>query len=80
MGNKVEVETKNIFAHDPTSARYDTKRAAEFLGIAPQTLEIWRCTKRNEIPFIRVGSRAIRYRECDLKAFLERGLVDAGGR
>lgn len=43
--------------------------AAEYLGIAPQTLTIWRCIKRYNISFIRVGSR-IKYRKEDLDAWL----------
>ena len=43
--------------------------AAEYLGVAPQTLTIWRCVKRYNIPFVKVGSR-VRYRKEDLDAWL----------
>lgn len=43
--------------------------AAAYLGVAPQTLTIWRCVKRYAIPYIKVGSR-IRYRREDLDAWL----------
>jgi excisionase family DNA binding protein len=44
--------------------------AAAFLGIRKETLAIWRCTKRYNIPFIRCG-RLIKYRKSALIAFLE---------
>lgn len=48
----------------------DTKDAAEFLGVTVPTLNVWRCTGRYSLPFIRVG-RKIRYRLSDLEKFLE---------
>ena len=42
---------------------------AAYLGIKPQTLATWRCTKRYALPFVRVG-RAIRYRPSDVEKFL----------
>lgn len=44
--------------------------AAEYLGVRPQTLAAWRCNRRYPLPFIRVG-RSIKYRESDLRAFLD---------
>ena len=44
--------------------------SAEYLGVTPRTLEVWRCTKRYQIPFIKVG-RLVRYRKSALDAFLE---------
>ena len=46
------------------------KSAAEVLGLAPQTLRSWRCTKRYNLPFHKVGRR-IFYNERDLLQFLE---------
>ncbi|WP_041388845.1 helix-turn-helix domain-containing protein [Polaromonas sp. JS666] len=43
--------------------------SAEFLGVKPTTLQIWRCTKRYPLPYIKVG-RLVRYRQSDLEAFL----------
>jgi excisionase family DNA binding protein len=48
----------------------DEKQAAEFLGVAPQTLSNWRCTDRYGLPFIRLG-RSIRYRLDTLEKWLE---------
>lgn len=42
---------------------------AEFLGMAKQTLAVWRCTGRYGLPFVKVG-RSVRYRLSDLEKFL----------
>ena len=47
-----------------------TDQAATHMNIKPQTLIIWRSTKRYPLPFIRVG-RSIRYRVEDLDRWLE---------
>ncbi len=43
---------------------------AAFLGAAPDTLAVWRCTRRYSLPYIKIG-RLVRYRESDVIAFLE---------
>jgi hypothetical protein len=50
------------------------REAAAFLGLAEQTLSVWRSTKRYDLPYIKVGRR-IRYRLADLEAFLKRNTV-----
>jgi hypothetical protein len=45
-------------------------QAAEFLSMSAGTLAIWRCTKRYDLPYIRVGYK-IMYDVDDLVAFLE---------
>lgn len=44
--------------------------AADYLSVEPQTLCAWRCTRRYNLRFIKVG-RLVRYRFEDLEAFLE---------
>lgn len=44
-------------------------QAAQILNIKPQTLAVWRCTGRHDLPFVRCG-RAIRYRLSDLEAWV----------
>ena len=48
--------------------------AAQFLGVKPTTLQIWRCTKRYNLPYIKIG-RLVRYRQSALEAFLVAGTV-----
>jgi excisionase family DNA binding protein len=55
---------------------YDTARAAEYLQVKPATLEIWRCNKRHDLEYIKVG-RLIRYRKSALDKFLKRRTVVA---
>ena len=52
------------------SKLYTTTEAAHYLGVSKAFLERdrWAGAK---IPFVRVGSRAVRYRVADLEAFLE---------
>jgi excisionase family DNA binding protein len=52
------------------SALMDTEAAADYLGVAPRSLEVWRCIKRHSIPYIKVG-RLVKYRQTDLDAWLE---------
>ena len=46
------------------------RQAAEFLGVSVGTLEVWRCTKRYRLPYLKCG-RLVRYRKSDLVNFLE---------
>jgi excisionase family DNA binding protein len=55
---------------------FNNSEAADYIGITPSTLEVWRCTKRYQIAFIRVG-RLIKYRQSALDAFLEQQTVNA---
>lgn len=40
-------------------------------GISPKTLNVWRCTGRYDLPFIKVGNR-VRYRASDVETFIQR--------
>lgn len=54
---------------------FTNTEAAEYIGVSPKTLEVWRCTKRYNIPFIKVG-RLVKYRKSALDAFMEARTVD----
>jgi excisionase family DNA binding protein len=43
---------------------------AELLGVTPHTLAVWRCEKRYNLPYVKVG-RLVRYRRNDLLAFID---------
>lgn len=47
-----------------------TQEAAQFLGVTAGTLEVWRCTRRYPLAWVKVGSK-VRYRLCDLQAFVQ---------
>lgn len=42
---------------------------AEYLSVSVETLNVWRCTKRYNLPYIKAG-RLVRYREQDLETFV----------
>jgi excisionase family DNA binding protein len=48
-----------------------TKEAAEYLGISYQTLAGWRFYKRENLKWVRVGSRKINYYMSDIMEFLD---------
>lgn len=41
---------------------------AEYLGVSVETLNVWRCTKRYGLSYVKVG-RLVRYRLSDVEAF-----------
>lgn len=45
-------------------------QAAEFLGVTPGTLAVWRCVARYKLPYVKIG-RNVRYEESDLREWLE---------
>jgi excisionase family DNA binding protein len=51
------------------------REAAAYLGVAEQTLAVWKCTGRRSLPFVKIG-RVIRYRKADLDAFILEHLQD----
>lgn len=55
------------------SRMLNTNEAAQFLGLAVETLEGWR-TRRKGPDFFKVGG-LVKYKECDLVAWLERQRV-----
>ena len=54
--------------------RLSRREAADFLGVAVSTLEVWACTGRYDLPYVRVGRRVF-YRRSDLEAFVAQRTV-----
>ena len=52
----------------------DTTQAASYIGVRPNTLTNWRCTKRQKIPYIKVGERVC-YKASDLDEYLRKQTV-----
>jgi excisionase family DNA binding protein len=50
---------------------FSREQAAAYLGIAVQTLAMWKWAKRYDLPFVKIG-RLIKYRRSDLDAFIHR--------
>lgn len=47
------------------------EQVASQLGISKATLNVWRCTGRYNLPFVKSGSR-VRYKASDVDAFISR--------
>ena len=45
------------------------QEASVYLGVSVQTLAIWRCNKRYNLKYVKVG-RNVRYNMDDLKSFI----------
>jgi hypothetical protein len=57
-----------------TNNLIDRNQAAKYLGIEPQTLAVWACNKRYDLPYIKVGRRVM-YQLSDINAFIDRNRV-----
>jgi len=49
---------------------------ANYLGVSVETLNVWRCTKRYNLPYIKAG-RLVRYRIEDVEGFVASRLQGA---
>ena len=47
---------------------------ADLLGVAKDTLTLWRCTKRVSLPYVKIG-RLVRYDPAEVASFIERRTV-----
>jgi excisionase family DNA binding protein len=70
--------SKNQQQSQPAGPRFESellsrKEAAAYLGIAEQTLAIWHCAKRYDLPCAKIG-RLVRYRKSDLDSFIARNM------
>jgi Helix-turn-helix domain len=54
------------------------KQAAALLGVAVNTLAIWRCKKRYSLRYIKVGAN-VRYRRGEIDRFLDERTVESPG-
>lgn len=51
-----------------------TDEAAEMVGVKPGTLVNWRCTKKENIPYIKIGSKVF-YKEKDILDWVDQKRV-----
>lgn len=51
------------------------KEASDYLGVSEQTLAIWRCNKRYDLKYVKVG-RYVRYRYGDVLEFVQSRTID----
>ena len=60
----------------PSEKLLTPKEVSEILGITKDTLSVWRCTGRYNLPYVKVG-RYVRYRNQDVEDFIRRRTVAA---
>lgn len=70
MENQKMTESPIAAVLKPQSNLLTNDQAATYLGVAPNSLAVWRTTKRYALPYVKVG-RLVKYRLADLNAFLE---------
>jgi excisionase family DNA binding protein len=58
-----------------TDALLTCEEAARFLTLKPSTIRAW--TSRRRIAFVKLASRAVRYRQADLEKIIKAGLRPA---
>mgnify|MGYP001766483548 CR=1 FL=1 len=54
------------------------QQAADYLAVARSTLANWRSQYPDRIPFLRMGTRAVRYRKSSLDAYIQQRQVTDG--
>lgn len=73
MGAADSKQMHEVFDIEPLLTPEDVARK---LVVSEDTLTTWRCTRRQHIPFVKVG-RLVRYRESDIAAFIAENLQTA---
>ncbi|AIL64731.1 Helix-turn-helix domain protein [Rickettsiales bacterium Ac37b] len=63
------------YTKNPSEILLTRTQAAEYLGCKVSTLAIWKCTKRYNLPYVKIGKN-VRYRLSDLKEFIEQNIVE----
>ncbi len=61
--------SENIFLSAKIKTLLNSKQVADALGIKEETLQIWRSTKRYNLPYIKIGGR-VRYTVEDVEKFI----------
>ena len=65
------VRTRPSPLHSVESDLLSREQAAAYLGVAVQTLAIWKSARRYDLPFVKVG-RLVRYKRSELETFISR--------
>lgn len=71
---KVKVKTNSalstIISAQNKDQLFTPEEAAEYIGVTTATLAVWRCVRRYNLQYIKVG-RLVKYRKSGLDAFLD---------
>jgi excisionase family DNA binding protein len=68
--------TDELNKRNPERELLNVEQAAFFIGVTSHTLDVWRCTKRHSIPYLKVG-RLVKYRKSDLESWLTSRTIGA---
>ena len=61
---------ESILKHQSNDPLLTPQEAAAYIGVTVNTLNVWRCVRRYEIPYIKIG-RLVKYRRSALDSFIE---------
>lgn len=78
MSSKISSNTPNIVNTSATDPLLSDIEAAALLNLSDNTLAVWRSTKREGPPYIKLG-RAVRYQLSALSQYIESCKVSSGG-
>ena len=56
----------------------EPREAAEALEVKTETLQSWRCSGRNNLPYVKIGGK-VRYKAYDIQAFIDRNTKTHSG-
>jgi hypothetical protein len=62
--------------NDPKEKLLNTAETSTYLRIKEGTLDVWRCTKRYDLPYVKIG-RKVYYRLGDIQKFIESRVMNA---
>ncbi len=62
--------------HTPLPRLLTPETVSELLGVTAHTLAVWRCSKRYNLAYVKVGA-SVRYRPADVDAFISSHLKNA---
>lgn len=67
----------DAFINNPLDTLMTPEDVANILGVSVNTLNVWRCTKRYQLAYIKLG-RCVRYRREDVQQFIAARTVHIG--
>jgi len=65
----VKNSSTETLEHQPTKSLLTPFEVATYIGVSENTLSVWRCVGRYEIPFVKIG-RLVRYKRTDLEVWI----------
>lgn len=74
------MSNRNLISSATMPKLLTPSEAAELLGLDNyRTLAVWRCVRRYDLPFVKVG-RKVMYRVDDVMSFIDRRTIRQSGR